>query len=94
MEAFLARWSETPDFVLLDPPRAGVPAPALQRLLKLDPAVIAYLSCDPATLARDLGPLVGTKDKPGRYQIESVHLVDMFPQSYHLEAFLRLTRRT
>jgi 23S rRNA (uracil1939-C5)-methyltransferase len=94
VEAFLARWNEIPDFVLLDPPRAGVPAAALQRLLKLEPTVIAYLSCDPATLARDLGPLVGTKEKPGRYQIQSVHLVDMFPQSYHLEAFLRLTRRT
>lgn len=91
--AFLDRWRETPDFVLLDPPRAGVPAAALQRLVKLGPAVIAYLSCDPATLARDLAALVGTKDKPGRYEIKSMHLVDMFPQSYHLEAFLRLTRR-
>jgi 23S rRNA (uracil1939-C5)-methyltransferase len=90
---FLDRWREKPDFVLLDPPRTGVPAPALQRLANLAPPVIAYLSCDPATLARDLAILVGTKDKPGRYQIQSVHLVDMFPQSYHLEAFLRLTRR-
>ena len=93
VEAFLDRWSETPDFVLLDPPRAGVPAASLQRLAKLGPATIAYLSCDPATLARDLALLVGTKEKPGRYEIQTVHLVDMFPQSYHLEAFLRLTRR-
>jgi 23S rRNA (uracil1939-C5)-methyltransferase len=93
VEEFLARWRETPDFVLLDPPRAGVPAASLQRLVKLGPAVIAYLSCDPATLARDLALLVGTKDKPGGYEIQSVHLVDMFPQSYHVEAFLRLTRR-
>jgi 23S rRNA (uracil1939-C5)-methyltransferase len=91
--AFLERWQETPDFVLLDPPRAGVPAAALQRLAKLGPAAIGYLSCDPATLARDLAVLVGTKEKPGRYEIRAVHLVDMFPQSYHLEAFLRLTRR-
>jgi 23S rRNA (uracil1939-C5)-methyltransferase len=94
VETFLARWRETPDFVLLDPPRAGVPAAALQRLTKLGPATIGYLSCDPATLARDLALLVGPKDKPGLYEIGSVHLVDMFPQSYHLEAFLRLTRRT
>jgi 23S rRNA (uracil1939-C5)-methyltransferase len=93
VEAFLARWREKPDFVLLDPPRAGVPAAALQRLLNLGPPVIAYLSCDPATLARDLAVLVGTKEKPGHYEINAVHLVDMFPQSYHLEAFLRLTRR-
>jgi 23S rRNA (uracil1939-C5)-methyltransferase len=90
---FLARWSETPDFVLLDPPRAGVPAASLQRLVRLGAAQIAYLSCDPATLARDLTTLVGTKEKPGTYEIREVHLVDMFPQSYHLEAFLRLTRR-
>ena len=91
--AFLGRWRETPDFVLLDPPRAGVPEACLQRLAKLGPAVIAYLSCDPATLARDLTTLVGTKEKPGKYEIGAVHLVDMFPQSYHLEALLRLTRR-
>lgn len=93
VSAFLDRWRETPDFVLLDPPRAGVPADSLQRLAKLGPAVIAYLSCDPATLARDLVTLVGTKEKPGNYEIGAVHLVDMFPQSYHLEALLRLTRR-
>jgi 23S rRNA (uracil1939-C5)-methyltransferase len=93
VETFLARWRDKPDFVLLDPPRAGVSAPALQRLINLGPAAIGYLSCDPATLARDLALLVGTRDKPGRYEIASVHLVDMFPQSYHLEAFLRLIRR-
>lgn len=93
VEAFLDRWRETPDFVLLDPPRAGVAAQSLQRLVKLSPAAIGYLSCDPATLARDLALLVGTKEAPGRYEIQAVHLVDMFPQSYHLEAFLRLTRR-
>jgi 23S rRNA (uracil1939-C5)-methyltransferase len=90
---FLTRWRESPDFVLLDPPRAGVPPEALKRLVNLHPAVIGYLSCDPATLARDLTVLVGTKDKPGPYAIDAVHLVDMFPQSYHLEAFLRLMRR-
>jgi 23S rRNA (uracil1939-C5)-methyltransferase len=62
-------------------------------LVRLGPAQIAYLSCDPATLARDLTTLVGTKEKAGKYEIREVHLVDMFPQSYHLEAFLRLTRR-
>jgi len=92
--AFLDRWRDVPDFVLLDPPRAGVPAPALQRLARLAPAEIGYLSCDPATLARDLALLVGSKDKPGSYEIRAVHLVDLFPQSYHLEAFLRLARRT
>ena len=48
------RWNETPDLVVLDPPRAGVAARALKRLIKIAPRQIAYLSCDPATLARDL----------------------------------------
>ncbi len=92
-EAFLARWSEAPDLVVLDPPRAGVSAPALSRLAKLAPSAIAYLSCDPATLARDLAILVGTPEKPGRYLISEVHLVDIFPQTYHMEVLVRLTRR-
>jgi 23S rRNA (uracil1939-C5)-methyltransferase len=90
--AFLEEWREVPDFVLLDPPRAGVPAIALRRLAELGPATIAYLSCDPATLARDLAALVGTPTKPGRYAIEAVHLIDLFPQSYHLETLVRLAR--
>jgi 23S rRNA (uracil1939-C5)-methyltransferase len=92
-ESFLARWSETPDLVVLDPPRAGVTAAALSRLAKLAPAAIAYLSCDPATLARDLAVLVGTAEKPGRYLISEVHLVDIFPQTYHMEVLVRLLRR-
>jgi len=93
VEAFLTRWNETPDFVVLDPPRAGVPAPALTRLAKLAPASIVYLSCDPPTLARDLVTLAGTDEKPGPYLISEVHLVDIFPQTYHMEALVRLSRR-
>jgi 23S rRNA (uracil1939-C5)-methyltransferase len=92
-ESFLARWSEAPDLVVLDPPRAGVSAPALSRLAKLAPAAISYLSCDPATLARDLAVLVGSAEKPGRYLISEVHLVDIFPQTYHMEVLVRLTPR-
>jgi 23S rRNA (uracil1939-C5)-methyltransferase len=93
VETFLARWRERPDFVVLDPPRAGVPAQALTQLAKLAPATIAYLSCDPATLARDLAVLVGSAEKPGKYLISEVHLVDIFPQTYHMEALVRLSRR-
>ena len=92
-ESFLARWSEKPDLVVLDPPRAGVAPAALSRLANLAPAAIAYLSCDPATLARDLALLVGTAEKPGRYIISEVHLVDIFPQTYHMEVLVRLARR-
>jgi 23S rRNA (uracil1939-C5)-methyltransferase len=92
-ESFLARWTEAPDLVVLDPPRAGVASAALSRLANLAPAAIAYLSCDPATLARDLAVLVGTAEKPGRYLISEVHLVDIFPQTYHMEVLVRLVRR-
>jgi 23S rRNA (uracil1939-C5)-methyltransferase len=92
-ETFLARWHETPDLVILDPPRAGVAPEALARLKKLAPGRIHYLSCDPATLGRDLALLVGTGDAPGPYAIESVNLFDIFPQTYHMEVLVRLRRR-
>jgi 23S rRNA (uracil1939-C5)-methyltransferase len=93
VESFLARWQESPDLVVLDPPRAGVPASAMARLANLAPRTIAYLSCDPATLARDLALLVGPSARPGPYQISELHLVDIFPQTYHMEALVRLSRR-
>jgi 23S rRNA (uracil1939-C5)-methyltransferase len=92
-EAFLARWHETPDLVILDPPRAGVGPEALARLKRPAPGRIHYLSCDPATLGRDLALLVGTGDAPGPYAIESVNLFDIFPQTYHMEVLVRLRRR-
>jgi 23S rRNA (uracil1939-C5)-methyltransferase len=93
-EAFLSHWHETPDLVVLDPPRAGVEPEALGRLKKLAPGRIHYVSCDPATLGRDLALLVGTGDAPGPYEIESINLFDIFPQTYHMEVLVRLRRRT
>ena len=93
-EGFLSRWNETPDLVVLDPPRAGVEAEALGRLKKLAPRFIHYVSCDPATLARDLAQLVGTQEAAGPYEIESINLFDIFPQTYHMEVLVRLRLRT
>jgi len=93
VETFLAHWNEKPDLVVVDPPRTGLSSQVVDRLCKLAPPVIAYLSCDSATLARDLALLVGSSAQPGRYLISEVHLVDMFPQTYHMEVFVRLTRR-
>jgi 23S rRNA (uracil1939-C5)-methyltransferase len=92
VEGFLDRWREKPDLVVLDPPRAGVPEPALKTLQNLGPAAIVYLSCDPATLARDLSQL--TRDNPGsaRYAISNITLYDIFPETYHIEALVRLQR--
>ncbi len=70
-----------PDFVLVDPPRAGVSRPALEALIGMSPPVIAYVSCDPATLARDAKELIAAGYRP-----ESVTPFDMFPQTYHIES--------
>ena len=93
VEAFLEQWHERPDLVVLDPPRTGVAARALARLSKIAPQEIIYLSCDPATLARDLAILAGDAQSPRGYQISELHLVDIFPQTYHIEALVRLSRR-
>jgi len=70
-----------PDAVVVDPPRAGLDRPALDALAKMAPGVIVYVSCDPATLARDAARLM----KAG-YRLESVTPFDMFPQTYHIES--------
>jgi len=93
VEAFLEQWHERPDLVVLDPPRTGVAARALSRLMKIAPQEIVYLSCDPATLARDLAILAGDAQNPRAYRITELHLVDIFPQTYHIEALVRLSRR-
>jgi 23S rRNA (uracil1939-C5)-methyltransferase len=90
VQAFLDHWQERPDLVVLDPPRTGVAAQALTRLTKIAPQEIVYLSCDPATLARDLAILAA---EPNGYRINELHLVDIFPQTYHIEALVRLSRR-
>src|SRR5437667_1468869 len=73
--------------VVADPPRAGFHPKALRALLQMEPARIVYVSCNPATLARDLGELVR-----GGYRLEWVQPVDMFPHTPHIEAVARLRR--
>jgi 23S rRNA (uracil1939-C5)-methyltransferase len=89
-EDFLAGWSQRvppPDAVVLDPPRTGLARGAAERLAVLGAARIAYLSCDPATLARDLAVLVA-----GGYALRSVEGFDLFPQTAHVEALAVLDR--
>ncbi len=99
VDAFLRRPRTRPDFVVLDPPRAGLGPETAASLARLGAPEIAYLSCDPATLARDLAVFTGTsKSKAAtgapemRYEIVEVHLFDLFPQTYHLETLVRLRR--
>ena len=75
------------DLAVVDPPRTGVEKAALQALVKLAPRRIAYVSCDPATLARDLAALV-----EGGYRVVEIQPVDMFPQTYHIESVTLLVR--
>jgi 23S rRNA (uracil1939-C5)-methyltransferase len=74
------------DFVLLDPPRAGAEAGAIGGILALRPRHIAYVSCDPATLARDLKDLLA-----GGFKLDSIAAFDMFPQTHHVETVAQLT---
>ncbi len=69
------------EVVILDPPRSGVEIPALDALTAMRPEVIAYVSCDPAMLARDAARLL-----EAGYRLERVKPIDMFPQTYHIES--------
>ncbi len=75
------------DFLLLDPPRTGAENKDTQGILALRPRHISYVSCDPATLARDLKKLIADG-----YALDSVVAFDMFPQTHHVETVVRLTR--
>jgi 23S rRNA (uracil1939-C5)-methyltransferase len=73
------------EFVLLDPPRVGAESTVIKGILNVHPREISYVSCDPATLARDLKKLFA-----GGYKIRSIHGFDLFPQTHHVETVVRL----
>jgi 23S rRNA (uracil1939-C5)-methyltransferase len=78
---------ERPELVVMDPPRAGIGAEVCALLGRVGAMEMVYVSCDPVTLSRDLKVMVDSG-----YRINELHLVDMFPQTFHLETVAMLTR--
>ncbi|MCU1272148.1 MAG: rRNA m(5)U939 methyltransferase [Acidobacteriaceae bacterium] len=76
-----------PDLVVVDPPRGGLGENVVRGLAKLDAPRVTYVSCDPSTLARDLRMLIGLG-----YGVSGAHLIDLFPQTYHIESVFHLAR--
>jgi 23S rRNA (uracil1939-C5)-methyltransferase len=91
INATVADWiragSIAADFILLDPPRAGAESVVIRGILDLHPERICYVSCDPATLARDLKKLIA-----GGYVVDSLRAFDLFPQTHHVETVVQLKR--
>ncbi len=87
-EDVMTQLQGTIDLAVLDPPRRGCSAVVLAALARLRPRRIAYVSCEPSTLARDVRFLVGHG-----YRLARARVVDMFPQTYHLESVSLLERR-
>jgi len=78
---------QRPDLVVLDPPRTGAGAAVVNSLVQLGAPRVRYVSCDPATLARDIALLLAAG-----YHIEEAHLFDLFPETFHIESVMLLER--
>ncbi|MEZ4334644.1 MAG: hypothetical protein R3F35_23045 [Myxococcota bacterium] len=85
--AALPDWLAASDLLLVDPPRVGLDAQVRETIARSGPPAIVYVSCDPATLARDVARLVAAD-----YRLESVLALDLFPQTPHVETIVRLVR--
>ena len=86
MREVLPGLEETPDVMVIDPPRAGMHKDVVAQVLDMAPEKIVYVSCNPSTLARDLAMLAEV------YHVDRVQPVDLFPHTFHIESVARLTR--
>ncbi len=82
-----AREGWRPDVIVVDPPRKGLAPQVVDAILEMSPQKLIYVSCDPATLARDVKGLVQG------YHLERVEAVDLFPRTYHVETVCLLTKK-
>jgi 23S rRNA (uracil1939-C5)-methyltransferase len=85
VEKFMATASSEWDIIIADPPRAGLSRPVLENIARIKPRHFVYVSCDPTTLARDVGSLTRTG-----FGIKSVHMIDLFPQTFHIETVVHM----
>jgi len=76
-----------PDLVVVDPPRGGLGEKVARNVAAMVAPKLTYVSCDPATLARDLVPLLAAG-----YRVQEAHLIDLFPQTFHLESVIQMVR--
>lgn len=90
-EEVMLKWAEeerTADLLVVDPPRKGLEGQFIEAVLEMKPTKMVYVSCNPATLARDLALLA-----EGGYNVEKIQPVDLFPQTNHVESVTLLTRK-
>ena len=83
----LAQENELPDVIVVDPPRKGLSADVIEAIAQMSPSRVVYVSCDPATLARDLRLL-----EPHGYQLKTAEAIDLFPRCAHVETVALMTR--
>jgi len=86
VEEYVKAFDDEADVIVLDPPRGGAGKGVCEEILRIGPEKIAYISCDPSTLARDLAIL------SEKYKIVAVQPFDMFPQTYHVETVVLMER--
>ena len=85
----LAERGEKPDVIVVDPPRKGLSADVIEAIAAMSPERVVYVSCDPATLARDV-KLLNAKG----YALRHVEAVDLFPRCAHVETVCKLVKET
>ena len=84
---FLKSYEKRADIIVLDPPRSGAGKEVMKEIIRISPSKIAYISCEPSTLVRDIKVLID-----GGYSVEFVQPFDMFPQTFHVETLTLLKK--